>query len=197
MIRLAICFAYICGYLLYSTIELRRLKKLDLALPVAVRDKIIHATPKRWSRNIMKLTGSKVTVIGEENIPKGAVVFISNHEGDFDVPVLLGYLSKPFGFISKVEVKKVLIMRKWMELINCVFMDRGDRRQAIASLREGAEMLKKGHSLVIFPEGTRSKGGVVGMFKSGSFRLPKDGEVPIIPISIQGTSNVFEKNAVS
>ncbi|OCA90845.1 acyl-phosphate glycerol 3-phosphate acyltransferase [Bacillus sp. FJAT-27225] len=194
MIRLIVCFAYISGYLLYSTIELRRLKKLNPLLSVAEKDRIIHATPKRWSRTIMKLTGSKVDVIGEENIPEGAVVFISNHEGDFDVPVLLGYLAKPFGFISKMEVKKVPVMRTWMDLLSCVFIDRRDRRQAITSIREGAEILKKGHSMVIFPEGTRSKGGAVGTFKSGSFRLAKDGGVPIVPVSIQGTADVFEKN---
>jgi len=142
----------------------------------------------------MKITGSKIEVVGQEKIPAGPVVFISNHEGDFDVPTLLGFIEKPFGFISKIEVKKVPIISSWMEVINCVFLDRSDRRQAIRSIREGAEILRQGHSLVVFPEGTRSKGGEMGEFKSGSFRLATDAKVPIIPVCIKGTSEVFEKN---
>lgn len=163
-------------------------------MPVDKKDEIIHRMPKYWSKTIMKMTGSKIEVEGQELLPKGPVVFISNHEGNFDIPTLLGYIDKPFGFISKIEVKKVPIISSWMEVINCVFLDRKDRRQAIRSIREGTEILRKGHSLVIFPEGTRSKGGEMKEFKSGSFRLAKDAEVPIVPICIKGTSNVFEKN---
>lgn len=194
MFRLITCFLYMCGYLIYSIPTLKRMKKLDPRLSVEVRDRMIHDMPKKWSRTIMKLTGSKIEVEGQDLIPNGPVVFISNHEGNFDIPTLLGFVDKPFGFISKIEVKKVPIISSWMEVINCVFLDRKDRRQAIRSIREGTEILRKGHSLVIFPEGTRSKGGTMDEFKSGSFRLATDAEVPIIPICIIGTSNVFEKN---
>lgn len=194
MLRLVTCFLYMSGYLIYSIPTLRKMKKLKSDIPVDKKDRIIHAVPKRWSRTIMKITGSNIKVEGQDLIPSGPVVFISNHEGDFDIPTLLGYIDKPFGFISKIEVKKVPIISSWMEVINCVFLDRKDRRQAIRSIREGTEILRKGHSLVIFPEGTRSKGGEMKEFKSGSFRLAKDAEVPIVPICIKGTSDVFEKN---
>lgn len=194
MFRLVACFLYMSGYLIYSIPNLRRMKKLKADMPVEKKDGIIHRMPKRWSRTIMKITGSKIEVEGQELIPEGPVVFISNHEGNFDIPTLLGFIDKPFGFISKIEVKKVPIISSWMEVINCVFLDRKDRRQAIRSIREGTEILRQGHSIVIFPEGTRSKGGEMKEFKSGSFRLAKDAEVPIVPICIKGTSNVFEKN---
>lgn len=195
MFRLAAVFLYMSGYLVYSLPALARMKKLNASNEkVEERDKIIHAIPKKWSRMIMKLTGSKIEVKGQELIPEGPVLFISNHEGDFDIPTLLGSIDKPFGFISKIEVKKVPILASWMEVMNCVFLDRKDRRQAIRSIREGAEILKQGHSLVIFPEGTRSKGGAMGEFKSGSFRLAKDAGVTIVPVCIEGTSHVFEKN---
>lgn len=194
MIRLIACFLYMSGYLIYSIPNLIRMKKLSAEIPVAERDSMIHAMPKKWSRTIMKITGSKVTVEGAELIPGGPVVFIANHEGDFDIPVLLGFIEKPFGFVSKMEVKKVPIISSWMEVINCVFLDRKDRRQAIRSIRDGASLIQQGHSMVIFPEGTRSKGGPVSAFKSGSFRLAKDAGVPIVPLSIKGTSEVFEKN---
>lgn len=194
MLRLVTCFLYMAGYLIYSIPTLMKMRKLTADLPVEERDQIIHDMPKRWSRTIMKITGSKIEVVGQEHIPSGPVVLISNHEGDFDVPTLLGFIDKPFGFISKIEVKKFPIIASWMEVINCVFLDRKDRRQAIRSIREGTDILRQGHSLVIFPEGTRSKGGKMNEFKSGSFRLATDAEVPIIPVCIKGTSNVFEKN---
>lgn len=194
MIRLMAVFLYMSGYLVYSIPKLQRMKKLDKRLSVSQRDQLIHTIPNKWSKTIMKLTGSKVKVEGIENLPEGAVVMISNHEGDFDIPTLLASIEKPFGFISKVEVKKVPILSTWMEIMNCVFLDRSDRRKSVQSIREAVKLLKEGHSIAIFPEGTRSKGGPIGEFKSGGFRLAKDAKVPIVPISISGTSNVFEKN---
>ncbi|WP_251514975.1 lysophospholipid acyltransferase family protein [Robertmurraya korlensis] len=194
MIRLMAVFLYMSGYLVYSIPKLQRMKKLDKRLSVSERDQLIHTIPNKWSKTIMKLTGSKVKVEGIENLPEGAVVMISNHEGDFDIPTLLASIEKPFGFISKVEVKKVPILSTWMEIMNCVFIDRSDRRKSVQSIREAVKLLNEGHSIAIFPEGTRSKGGPVGEFKSGGFRLAKDAKVPIVPISISGTSDVFEKN---
>jgi 1-acyl-sn-glycerol-3-phosphate acyltransferase len=194
MFRLITLFFYMSGYLIYSIPRLLKMKKLSKDIPIANRDEILHMTPKYWSRTIMKITGSKVTLQGQHLIPEGPVVFIANHEGDFDVPVLLGFIEKPFGFVSKMEVKKVPVLSSWMEVMNCVFLDRKDRRQAIRSIRDGVNLLKHGHSMIIFPEGTRSKGGPVSAFKAGSFRLAKDAGVPIVPISIRGTSDVFEKN---
>ncbi|MEH7109446.1 MULTISPECIES: lysophospholipid acyltransferase family protein [Bacillaceae] len=194
MVRLITCFLYMSGYLIYSIPTLRKMKRLSKNIPVSERDLLIHKVPKMWSRTIMKITGSRVSVEGQEFIPDGPVVFVANHEGDFDVPSLLGYINKPFGFVSKMEVMKVPILSSWMEVMNCIFLDRRNRRQAVNSIREGAAMLKRGHSILIFPEGTRSKGGPISPFKTGSFHLAKDAGVPIVPISIKGTSDVFEKN---
>jgi 1-acyl-sn-glycerol-3-phosphate acyltransferase len=182
------------GFLLCSLPALRKMKKLNRRMDVRKRDLIVHKVPRHWSRVFMKLAGAKITIEGQENIPEGPVVIISNHEGDFDIPLIVGFIDKPVGFISKIEVKKVPILASWMKVMNCVFLDRSNRQKALQSIREGVKLLKKGHSLVIFPEGTRSKGGPVGRFKAGSFRLAVDAKVPIVPVSISGTSDLFEKN---
>jgi 1-acyl-sn-glycerol-3-phosphate acyltransferase len=127
-------------------------------------------------------------------MPKGAVVIVANHQGSFDIPVLIGYVPKPFGFISKVEVLKIPIVGAWMLIMNCVFMDRSNRAKSAEAIGTGVEVLKQGHSLVIFPEGTRSKGGPVQNFKAGSVRLAMDAMVPIVPIAIDGTADILEKN---
>lgn len=170
------------------------MQALPKGMSVKEKDILIQETPKKWSETIMKMTGSKVEVRGNHNLPDGPVLIVANHEGDFDIPLLLGFLNKPFGFISKIEVKKVPVLSKWMDVMNCVYLDRKDRRQAVRSIREGVKMLKEGHSILIFPEGTRSKGGPIEEFKSGSLRLAKDAGVPIVPVSIEGTAEVFEKN---
>lgn len=194
MLRLIACFLYMGGYLVWSLPKLSGLKRLPDDMEFEQKKRRIHETPKNWSKTFMTLTGSQVEVQGLNNIPAGPVLFASNHEGNFDIPVLIGAIDKPFGFISKIEVKKVPILSAWMEAIDCVFIDRKNRERAADSILTGVDLLKKGHSLVIFPEGTRSKGGPVGRFKAGGFRLAKDSGVPIVPISITGTADVFEKN---
>jgi 1-acyl-sn-glycerol-3-phosphate acyltransferase len=194
MLRLIACFLYMGGYLVYTIPRLSRLKRLPEDLKPDIKKQLIHDTPKKWAKTFMAMTGSQVEVEGLHHIPEGPVLFASNHEGNFDIPVLIGAIEKPFGFISKIEVKKVPVLSAWMEAIDCVFIDRKNRDKAAGSIMSGVELLKKGNSLVIFPEGTRSKGGPVGLFKAGGFRLAKDSGVPIVPISIQGTADVFEKN---
>lgn len=163
-------------------------------MTVEEKDTIIHQKPKHWAKTLVKLTGSNIEVVGQEKIPNGPVLFVSNHQGNFDVPILIGFLEKPLGFISKVEVKKIPFIPRWMEAMNCVFIDRADRRKAVQSIRDGIETLKKGHSLVIFPEGTRSKGDVMGEFKKGGLRLATDSKVPVVPITISGSYKIMEES---
>ncbi|WP_108671209.1 lysophospholipid acyltransferase family protein [Peribacillus acanthi] len=195
MFRTGAFFAYFFGFLLYSIPHLRQVKGLEeTSVSVEEKDKKINVFPKKWANTLIRIAGCNVKVLGEENIPNGPILIVSNHEGNFDIPVLIGSINKPFGFISKKEVKKIPIVAKWMDAMNCIFMDRKDRRQSIQAIRQGIEKLKQGHSLVIFPEGTRSKGGPIQTFKSGSFRLGIDAKVPILPVVISGTSTIMEKN---
>ncbi|WP_216830234.1 lysophospholipid acyltransferase family protein [Alkalihalobacterium elongatum] len=194
MIRTVIWVIYLALYLIYSLPTLCKVKRLEPSLTVAERDKLSSELPKRWARSLVKLAGAEVTVERMENVPsEGAVLFVSNHQGDFDIPLLLGYIDKPKGFISKEEVRKVPIVGWWMTVINCVFMQRKDRRQSLQAIDEGAKLLRNGHSLVVFPEGTRSKGNEMGRFKAGSFRLALQSNVPIVPVSINGSYKLFEE----
>ena len=169
------------------------MEKIDTPMTVEEKDTLMHQKPKHWAKTLVKLTGSHIEVVGQEKIPNGPVLFVSNHQGNFDVPILIGFLEKPLGFISKVEVKKIPLIPRWMEAMNCVFIDRKDRRKAVQSIRDGIATLKKGHSLVIFPEGTRSKGDEMGEFKKGGLRLATDSKVPVVPITISGSYKIMEE----
>ncbi|MFC0301283.1 lysophospholipid acyltransferase family protein [Virgibacillus soli] len=153
----------------------------------------IFETPKVVSQKVFHKTGSHITIKGKENITDEAVLYVANHQGIFDILVLLGFLGEPVGFIAKREIQKLPIIRKWMEIVHCVFIDRNDRRQSICAIQQGTQNLKEGHSMVIFPEGTRSKGKGLSSFKPGSLRLGTKANVPIVPITIEGTYKMLEE----
>lgn len=194
MLRMLFTVIYGIGYLIYSLPTLKRVKKIDPRLSVQKKDEAVHELPKNWARSLVRSSGSIVSVKGEENMPAGPVLIVSNHQSNFDIPVLMSSLKKPAGFLSKVEVKKMPFLPHWMEVMNCVFVDRKNRRQAVLSLKDGAEKLKAGHSLIIFPEGTRSKGEDLAEFKTGALRMAAGAGVPIVPVAIDGTYDIMEKH---
>lgn len=183
-------------FLLFSSRkDLKIAMNYDKQKNYVARDEKVKNQVFTWTRAVVALTNSTVSVTGLENIPHDtAVVFMGNHQGYMDIPLILGYVNKPTAFISKIEIKKVPIMSKWMELMQCVFMDRKNMRQSVQAISDAVETLKNGYSLVIFPEGTRSKGGPVAPFKAGSFKLAFRSEVPIIPLTIDGTWKVLEEH---
>ena len=173
---------------------LSKAKKLEKNGQTAECDAYVHQAASKWMKKQVEATGSHVTVNGLENLPTdGSVVYISNHQGNFDIPLLMGYIDTPKGFISKIEVKKIPVINQWMELIHCVFMDRTTLKGSAGAIIEGIKVLKSGHSLVIFPEGTRSKGDQMGEFKSASFKLATKPGVPIVPITINGSYKLLDE----
>lgn len=187
-------FSFLFGYLPVAAMKLKSFQKKKPHLTAQEYDELIHTEPRKWATGIMQRTKSEITVEGLDLLPEGPVLFVSNHEGNFDIPLILSSIPKPFGFISKKEVKKLPVIPVYMEDMNCVFIDRTDRRSALKSIRDTAEKLKEGHSILIFPEGTRSKGEGMGEFKAGFMRIATDAAVPIVPIAIKGTSEIMEKN---
>ena len=196
MIRTLIWYVYFWLYAVYSIILLIKLNKLTKQNKTKEAEKLIFEATKKWGRRLIKLSGSTVEVIGTENIPDENVLFVSNHQGDFDIPILLGYLNKPVGFIAKVELKKVPIISIWMEKINCVFIDRKSPRKSLEAILQAAKLLKKGKSLVIFPEGTRSGSQKLRNFKPGSLKLAIKAKVPIVPVTINGSYKIKKPDSL-
>lgn len=186
-------FIKIIYNLIKTRTKLKVAKQLDTDGKIVERDELVSAGVSDWARYMVKISGSTVEIVGEDLIPQDtAVVFVGNHQGYFDIPILLGYIKKTKAFIAKIEILKVPILSQWMKLMQCTFLDRKDMRQSVRAMREAVETVKKGYSLVIFPEGTRSKGGPVAEFKAGSFKLAIKAGVPIVPITIDGSWRIFE-----
>ncbi|MDD6920552.1 MAG: lysophospholipid acyltransferase family protein [Eubacteriales bacterium] len=156
---------------------------------------ILKAT-QVWSDSLIKKFGIKVTVIGKENLPtEGGVLFVGNHQGNLDPLIMYNAIDTvPFGSIAKKEILKVPKYNKWMERINCIFLDRGNPRASLKSITTAIELINDKFSVLVFPEGTRSQSTEMGTMKSGAFKIATKTKAPIIPFSINGTFKLFEEH---
>ena len=193
--RTIVWFLYFWGYLLFALPQMKKAQRLEAAGELDARDALVEPRIRSWARSLLKLAGVKVEISGLENIPEGPVVFVPNHQSYFDIPVLLAWLDRPYPLVSKQEVKKLPLIRQWMELLGCVFIDRDNARQSVSALGEAARtMVERKRSLIIFPEGTRSRGETIGEFKNGGFRAALKAGVPVVPVVIDGTYRAMEAN---
>ena len=147
---------------------------------------------RRFAESQLEFANAKVTVYGAENVPEGAVLFVSNHPSFFDICVFLACIPRMSAFVAKSELARIPILKRWMTEYGCIFLDRSDIKKSAKSINSGIDILKSGCSLIIFPEGTRSKGPTTLDFKAGSFKLATKSKVPIVPVTIDGTYKLLE-----
>jgi len=180
---------------LIALIILPVLYVLKVLLPKRNYHRIVYECASFWGRLVVQSTGSKLQISGMENIPDcRTLCIIANHQSFLDIPVLLGWLRIPLGFIAKMELLKVPVISHWMKELNCVFINRKNARSAMTSFNESAETIKSGNPIVIFPEGTRSKSPKMGQFHTGSLKLAYIAKASILPVSINGTYRIWEEN---
>ncbi|MDR0853537.1 MAG: 1-acyl-sn-glycerol-3-phosphate acyltransferase [Clostridiales Family XIII bacterium] len=161
---------------------------------VTEREEILKATTS-WGSRIVKHYGVTLEVSGETALPAGPVLFVSNHEAYGDIVMFTAAITnKQFGFIAKGALGKLPLFGKWILRIRSLFLKRDDARETLRVFKIGDEYLEEGFSLVIFPEGTRRLGNPPKPFNRGSFKLATRAEVPIVPVSISGTYDLYEKN---
>lgn len=149
----------------------------------------------RWAFGVcLFLSGVKVTVLGEENVPADqAVLFVANHRSYFDILLTYVRMKRPTGFVAKKEMSRYPLLSNWMVNIHCLFLDRKDIKQGLQTILTGIEKLKNGISLFIFPEGTRNKTADTFLpFHGGSFKLAEKSGCPIVPIAINNAADIFE-----
>ena len=147
---------------------------------------------------ILWITGAKVTVIGEENVPKDqAVLYVGNHRSYFDI--LLTYSRCPIrtGYIAKKEMEHYPLLSNWMRNLHCLFLDRKDIKQGLKTILTAVDKVKSGISICIFPEGTRNRNkDELDMlpFHEGSFKIAAKANCPIIPMAISGSADIWENH---
>lgn len=151
----------------------------------------------QWAfRVIIFISGTKLTVIGEENVPKDTpVLYIGNHKSYFDIIITYARCPRLTGYIAKDSMKKVPLLRTWMRRLHCLFINREDVKEALKTILAGIDNVKDGISMCIFPEGTRNK-NPEGMlpFKEGSFKIAEKTGCPIVPMAITNSAEILENH---
>lgn len=166
-----------------------------LASFVDFKGRLPHKVAGIWARSILAASPIEVTVSGLSNIdPAKSYIYMSNHQSNYDIPILLWHLPVQFRWLAKVELFRIPFFGYAMKRAGYICIDRSNQKSAFESLKKAAEIIKNGVSVMIFPEGTRSMDGNIGSFKKGGFVLAVESGVPIVPVIIRGTFSVMPKS---
>lgn len=155
----------------------------------------MHNSGRIWARVLLWIAGVRLKVEGLENLPKpgNPVIFMGNHQSNFDIPCFLVGLPFQFRWIGKAELFRIPLFGLALRRCGYIPIERGNGRKAMKSLTLAAEMIRSGTSVVIFPEGTRSVDGQMQDFKKGGFIIALKAQVPIVPVAITGSNKVMSK----
>ena len=151
----------------------------------------------QWAfRRVLAMTGAEVTVLGTENIPDEAVLFIGNHRSYFDILLSCVHFRRPTGFIAKDSMASIPLLSSWMRLIHCHFLNRSSTREGLKTILAAMEEIRQGVSVFIYPEGTRDKCGPdqVQHFREGSFKIATKTGCPIVPVTVANSDQIFERH---
>lgn len=151
----------------------------------------------QWAfRVILFICGTKLTVIGEENVPKDEpVLYIGNHKSYFDIIITYARCPRLTGYVAKNNMEKVPLLSAWMKRLHCLFINREDVKEALKTILTGIDNIKNGISMCIFPEGTRNKTDELMLpFKEGSFKMAEKTGCAIIPMAINNSAEILENH---
>jgi 1-acyl-sn-glycerol-3-phosphate acyltransferase len=150
-------------------------------------DRYLRACGHFIGSSIIFFLGIKVHVDGKENLPpQQSVCYMANHQSMLDIAAIVGPVNLWASVMAKAEVRRIPVINLWCYALDCVFINRVSPHDAINAIRSGVELLKSGKSMLIFPEGTRSKSGSIGEMKKGSLKLATRSKSVIVPMTIKG-----------
>ncbi len=154
-----------------------------------------HGCARFWSRTALAMARVKLSTAGTEHIPlEGPVIYMGNHQSNFDILALTTAIPRRFSWLAKEELFRVPFFGGAMQRAGYIPLDRSDGRQALKSIEEAARRIRDGVSVVVFPEGTRTHDGSLLPFKKGGFILASRAAVPVIPFTINGSRGINPRN---
>jgi 1-acyl-sn-glycerol-3-phosphate acyltransferase len=152
-----------------------------------------HFCARMWSWLILKTSGIRVRVEGLENVhSQETVIYCSNHASAMDIPIFFVHLPVQFRFLAKRSLFHLPFLGWHLRRSGHIAVDRGRPREAAKGFDRAAEKIREGRSVILFPEGTRSRTAEMLPFKSGSFYLAILAGVPIVPVTLNGTRHVLK-----
>ena len=158
----------------------------------------INVVSRGYGKLIFFSARVRLNVKGAENLPKEdrSIVFVANHQGITDVPVLKTVIPYPMGFMAKIELFRVPFIQVWLAGLRCIAIDRANLRKSMEAIRKGSQQVASGYPMMIFPEGTRSRCNGMRAFKGGSLKLAEWVNARIVPITLDGTYRLITKGGI-
>ncbi|MDX2494579.1 MAG: lysophospholipid acyltransferase family protein [Desulfuromusa sp.] len=155
----------------------------------------MHFLIRFWGQSCLFFAGLKVQIQGIKNIPPtGSAIYVSNHQSNFDVPIIFAGLPIQFRWMAKQEMFRIPLFGLAMKRGGLIPIDRSNRRTTMHSIIAAAQRIKEGASVVIFPEGTRTPDGQLQEFKKGALLIAAKAQVPVVPIVIHGSYQIQPKD---
>jgi len=169
-----------------------------ITYPFDRKGKVGHHYARLWGKIALLANRVKVKIEGMEHLNgKGPYIFMSNHQGSYDIFALLGHLPFQFKWLAKKELFSIPFFGWTMAAVGYISIDRGGTRDTVEAMNEAAQKIREGMSVVIFPEGSRSPDGLIQPFKKGGFTLAIKSKVPIVPIAISGSRDIMPKGKLT
>ncbi len=160
-----------------------------------VNERLGHRLHRFWARGMLALYGIRVRVLFAHQLPRQATILAPNHASAFDIP-LIASLPVDFKWVSKDEVRRIPLMGWAMVKMGCFFVSRRNSSSDLNVLKNVEDGLRHGKSVVIFPEGTRSRDGKLLPLKKGAFRLAQNTGAPLCPIAIEGSFAIAPRGGI-
>jgi 1-acyl-sn-glycerol-3-phosphate acyltransferase len=145
-----------------------------------------------WSKLVCIISLCPVKVIGKEKLNrKQSYIFVSNHQGSYDIFLIFGYIGQTIKWVMKQSLRKIPLVGYACERAGFIFVDNSSAQAAAKTIKTAKTKLKDGASIVVFPEGSRTRTGKMDKFKKGAYQMALDLKLPIVPITINGSFNVL------
>ncbi|MFO7769009.1 MAG: lysophospholipid acyltransferase family protein [bacterium] len=189
----------LAAWLLALPFTLAASASLLLLTPFPGRRRRGDAMIRWWARNVLRIAGIPHRMTGEENLPEeddAPCVFVSNHTSMLDIPVCLAHLPGHVRLLAKRSLFRIPVFGWLLRMEGFVPVDRSSQRRARRSLRPASERIGGGTRVFVFPEGTRSRTGEPGPFKTGAFRLAIQAGVPVVPLAMVGAGEVLRPKSM-
>ena len=149
-----------------------------------------------WSKVVLRVLLLPIHVEGREHLqPRQSYVFVANHQGPVDIFLIYGYLGRNFNWMMKKALRKMPLVGVACEKARHIFVDKSGPKAIKETIDKARATLQNGTSLVVFPEGSRSFTGHMGLFRKGAFQLADDLQLPVVPVTIDGSFDVLTRMA--
>jgi 1-acyl-sn-glycerol-3-phosphate acyltransferase len=169
-----------------------------VTLPINRGGLVFHALARTWARITLFTCGVKVRVSGLEKLdPSSRYVYVSNHASMFDIPAIIAGIPDQIRIVYKRELEKIPFFGWGLKWGSYIGIDRSHRADAMKSLEAAAEKIRRGASVLLYAEGTRTLDGKLQPFKRGAFNIAVRAGVPVVPLTVNGSFHILPKHSIS